>query len=102
METNEYRHITNFFIVGINYKKTDASIRGQFAINNDQYEALLQQAKASGLNELFVLSTCNRTEVYGFANSSACCAHKPPAMQLHFPNSLISKTATLPSSTCTR
>lgn len=71
METNEYRHITNFFIVGINYKKTDASIRGQFAINNDQYEALLQHAKASGLNELFVLSTCNRTEVYGFAHHAS-------------------------------
>lgn len=71
METNEYRHITNFFIVGINYKKTDASIRGQFAINGDQYEALLQTAKATGLNELFVLSTCNRTEIYGFAHQAS-------------------------------
>lgn len=70
MELNEYRHITNFFIVGINYKKTDASIRGQFAVNQDQYEALLQTAKSWGLNELFVVSTCNRTELYGFAHNA--------------------------------
>jgi glutamyl-tRNA reductase len=68
MDTNHYRHLNQFFIVGINYKKTDASIRGQFAINNDQYEALLATAKSNGLGELFVLSTCNRTEVYGFAH----------------------------------
>ncbi len=71
MEMNEYRHINNFFIVGINYKKTDASIRGQFAITADQYEALLQTAKETGLSELFVLSTCNRTEVYGFAHHAS-------------------------------
>jgi glutamyl-tRNA reductase len=80
METNEYRHITSFFIIGINYKKTDASIRGQFAINADQYEALLQTAKKTGFSELFVLSTCNRTEVYGFAHHPSqlinlLCAH---------------------------
>lgn len=60
---------TNFFIAGINYKKTDASIRGQFAINNDQYQSILQKAAAAGVSELFVLSTCNRTEIYGVANT---------------------------------
>ena len=60
--------INQFYIAGINYKKTDASIRGQFAINNHQYAALLQKAGVSGLHELFVLSTCNRTEIYGFAH----------------------------------
>jgi glutamyl-tRNA reductase len=60
-------HITNFFVAGINYKKTDAEVRGQFAVNNDQYAQLLQQAAGYGINELFVVSTCNRTEIYGFA-----------------------------------
>ncbi|HVG41332.1 MAG TPA: glutamyl-tRNA reductase, partial [Chitinophagaceae bacterium] len=44
---------------------------GQFAINNDQYSALLTIAATNGLNELFVLSTCNRTEIYGFAPNAA-------------------------------
>lgn len=67
MEKNERKDISDFWIVGINYKKTDASIRGQFAINNDQYNHILSIAPRFGLNEFFILSTCNRTEVYGFA-----------------------------------
>ena len=62
--------IAQFFVVGINYKKTDAAIRGQFAINNDQYGRILTAARTRGLHELFILSTCNRTEIYGFANSA--------------------------------
>jgi glutamyl-tRNA reductase len=61
--------LENFFIAGINYKKTDVSIRGKFAINHSQYESLLQKAAAIHLQELFVVSTCNRTEIYGVANS---------------------------------
>ncbi|MBO9635405.1 MAG: glutamyl-tRNA reductase [Chitinophagaceae bacterium] len=61
------KDISKFFIAGINYKKTDAAIRGKFAINNDQYASLLSLAPSYGLNELFILSTCNRTEIYGFA-----------------------------------
>ena len=60
-------NINNFTIAGINYKKTDADVRGQFAVNNEQYANLLQQARTSGVKELFVVSTCNRTEIYGFA-----------------------------------
>lgn len=59
--------LSNFFIAGINYKKTDASIRGQFAINNDQYANILSLAPQYGISECFILSTCNRTEIYGFA-----------------------------------
>lgn len=70
METQYFKTISNFYAVGINYKKSDASIRGQFAINNDQYSTILEQAPVTGLNELFILSTCNRTEIYGFAHSS--------------------------------
>ncbi|MDQ6723873.1 MAG: glutamyl-tRNA reductase, partial [Thermoproteota archaeon] len=60
--------IDNFFIAGINYKKTDVSIRGQFAINIDQYDSVLKEAVDRGITELFILSTCNRTEIYGIAN----------------------------------
>lgn len=56
-----------FFIAGINYKKTDAAIRGQFAVSQMQYAAILQKAPAAGISELFVVSTCNRTEIYALA-----------------------------------
>ncbi len=59
--------IDQFFVAGINYKKTDASIRGQFAVGPDQYASILAKAAQAGLQELFVLSTCNRTEIYGLS-----------------------------------
>jgi len=63
----ELKDISKFWIAGINYKKTDATVRGQFAIQKQQYISILKRARAEGLNEVFVLSTCNRTEIYGFA-----------------------------------
>jgi glutamyl-tRNA reductase len=70
MNTEYLKNISNFFVAGINYKKSDASVRGQFAIGSEQYTNVLQKASIQGLNEIFILSTCNRTEIYGFANSS--------------------------------
>lgn len=64
---NNSKDISNFYIAGINYKKTDATIRGKFALSKEQYAGLLAVAPLFGINEVFVLSTCNRTEVYGFA-----------------------------------
>jgi glutamyl-tRNA reductase len=61
------KDISNFYIAGINYKKTDAAIRGQFAVNSEQYAGLLAIAPLFGINEMFILSTCNRSEIYGFA-----------------------------------
>ncbi|MDR3678450.1 MAG: glutamyl-tRNA reductase [Flavipsychrobacter sp.] len=65
----DIRNINDFRIVGISYKKTDADIRGQFAVNNDQYVRILTIAPQSGIKEIFILSTCNRTEIYGFASN---------------------------------
>jgi glutamyl-tRNA reductase len=66
--------LSTFFVVGINYKNTDANLRGQYAINNDQYARLLALAPQYGLSELLVISTCNRTEIYGFTeNATTLC-----------------------------
>src|SRR5215208_105583 len=70
MDTQYFKNISNFFVAGINYNKSDASVRGQFAIGNEQYANILEKAALQGLNEIFILSTCNRTEIYGFASNS--------------------------------
>lgn len=62
--------IYDFYVVGINYKETPADIRSIFAINTNQYLSLLSTATSFGVNEFFILSTCNRTEIYGFAHNS--------------------------------
>jgi glutamyl-tRNA reductase len=68
MKENNHCDVLNFCIAGINYKKTDASLRGEFAIGADQYNAVLDIAASYGLHELFILSTCNRTEIYGLTD----------------------------------
>lgn len=55
----------NFYVVGLNYKKADAQIRGRFSIGIPAKESILKQAKTDGIASLSVLSTCNRTELYG-------------------------------------
>jgi glutamyl-tRNA reductase len=45
-------------------------VRGLFAVGNDQYDRILTKASQQGLTEIFILSTCNRTEIYGFAHTS--------------------------------
>ena len=41
--------ISSFFIAGINYKKTDASIRGQFSVSGDQYQQIISLAPQYGI-----------------------------------------------------
>ena len=60
-----------FFVVGISYKNTDAATRGQFSISYKQYESILELAPSHGVEEMLVLSTCNRTEIYGFAKEAS-------------------------------
>jgi len=60
--------ISDFYVAGISYKKIEAETRGQFAISNEQYHSLLNKASAFGIREFFILSTCNRTEIYGLAD----------------------------------
>ncbi len=57
----------SFYVIGLNYKKADADLRGKFSLNDDSIESLLLQAKNEAVESLIVISTCNRTEIYGFA-----------------------------------
>ena len=51
--------------MGLCYKNADLLTRGKFTLNKEQTKLLLEKAKADGLTELMVNSTCNRTEIYG-------------------------------------
>ncbi|KAA5827351.1 glutamyl-tRNA reductase [Algibacter amylolyticus] len=58
---------SSFYAIGLSYKKADADIRGHFSLDEDSKLTLLNQAKENGIESLVVTSTCNRTEIYGFA-----------------------------------
>jgi glutamyl-tRNA reductase len=57
-----------FYCVGLIYKKADVKVRGAFTITKKDQKLLLKDAKENGIKGIFVISTCNRTEVSGFAN----------------------------------
>lgn len=58
---------TSFYAIGLSYLKADAEMRGKFSLDDKAKENLLVQAKSEGIESLIVTSTCNRTEIYGFA-----------------------------------
>ena len=67
MENNSFVKHPTFYAVGLSYKKADAEMRGKFSLDEKAKTNLMHQAKADGLESLVVTSTCNRTEIYGFA-----------------------------------
>ncbi|MCL4137306.1 UNVERIFIED_CONTAM: hypothetical protein GTU68_064888 [Idotea baltica] len=54
-----------FTVIGISFHKADIGIRERFSISDLATEQLLKEAKCKELEGIMVLSTCNRTEIYG-------------------------------------
>lgn len=67
----EYRlsNYENFFVLGVSHKKANAEIRGKFSLNHEQIKDLLADSKDHEIDGLVMTSTCNRTEMYGFADN---------------------------------
>ena len=70
----------NFYTIGLSYQKADAEIRGSFSLNEEAKNAVLEEGKSQSISPLMVISTCNRTEIYGFAEHpfqliSLLCKH---------------------------
>ncbi|GAB5473366.1 MAG: glutamyl-tRNA reductase [Maribacter sp.] len=57
----------SFYTIGLSYQKADAHVRGKFSLDGEATDKLLTQALALGIDGLIVTSTCNRTELHGFA-----------------------------------
>jgi glutamyl-tRNA reductase len=55
-----------FYVAGISFKKTDSEHRSKFSISPEQGLKAYQH-RSNCLEHYFILSTCNRTEIYGFA-----------------------------------
>lgn len=69
MPNNSYSNsLSSFCIAGINYRKSDMSVRGKFSLSSKETVLLLQKAVANKIKGCLALSTCNRTEIYGLCN----------------------------------
>ena len=57
----------NLYNIGVSYKKADVRTRGRYSLSKENQIKLLKEAKEIGFEGVFILSTCNRTEITGFA-----------------------------------
>jgi glutamyl-tRNA reductase len=63
-------------VVGLNYRTAPMAVRERFWIpEKGRYEALFQLSRAEGIDEVVVLSTCNRTEFFLWANDVTLAAN---------------------------
>lgn len=60
---------THFYLIGLSYKNANIDIRSKFSLTQTNQEKLLIEAKKLNLDNVMVLSTCNRTELMGFAKN---------------------------------
>ncbi|RKG36277.1 glutamyl-tRNA reductase [Acinetobacter guerrae] len=61
----------SFFALGVNHQTASVELREQIAFNAERLSALLaEQRDHHHLNDMVVVSTCNRTEVYAIADNA--------------------------------
>ena len=55
---------SNFAVLSISYEKADSVTRGKFSFFDDHIKEFVQKINEKNLGDAFVVSTCNRTEIY--------------------------------------
>jgi glutamyl-tRNA reductase len=58
-----------FYAVGVSHKTASIDHRGYFSISDSQLHALFLDAKEKGIQDLLLINTCNRTEIYAWTFS---------------------------------
>ena len=65
MSKENYIHQTsNFAVLSISYEKADVETRSRFAFFDDHIKGFVNKIHEKNLGDAFVVSTCNRTEIY--------------------------------------
>ena len=59
-------------VIGLNHKSANIDVREKYSFTSDALSLLLRRIKkVTDVNEVLVISTCNRTEIY--ADSKSGC-----------------------------
>jgi len=59
-----------FISVGISHWETPIDIRGDFCFSQEAVDAILKDAKQIGIQSLFVVTTCNRAQLFAHHHNS--------------------------------
>lgn len=70
MQTSKNNYQTSqFSVLSISFQKADAKTRGRFTFFEDLTEKFVREIRQREIGDAFVLSTCNRTEIYATAHN---------------------------------
>lgn len=62
-DTNIHK-TANFAVLSVSFEKADAETRGKFAFFDENIKNFVNEIHDENLGDAFVVSTCNRTEIY--------------------------------------
>ncbi|MGD8305701.1 MAG: glutamyl-tRNA reductase [Ignavibacteria bacterium] len=62
----------NLLAISLNHRTADIKLREALFINEDEIRTIIQSAKDDLLKEGLIISTCNRTELYGIPANLTC------------------------------
>ena len=62
-----------FGYIGVNYKRANQDIRDRVSFTDNEKIDFMQKALELGIEQCFVLSTCNRSEIYYVVSADADC-----------------------------
>jgi glutamyl-tRNA reductase len=60
----------NLVVAGVNFRKSTLDIRNKFALTTEHIKEIYDRAANDSSRDFFILSTCNRTEIYGISQSA--------------------------------
>jgi len=69
MTISDTYQTTRFTVISISFLKADTQTRGRFTFFDEQIEAFMSQIHEREIGDAFILSTCNRTEIYTTAHN---------------------------------
>ncbi len=64
LQYSNIHQTSNFAVLSISYEKADVETRGKFAFFDENIKNFVSRVHQEDLGDAFVVSTCNRTEIY--------------------------------------
>ncbi|MFP3591853.1 glutamyl-tRNA reductase [Chryseobacterium sp. SIMBA_038] len=64
LQYSNINQTSNFAVLSISYEKADGETRGKFAFFDENIKNFVSRIHDENLGDAFVVSTCNRTEIY--------------------------------------
>ncbi len=63
-QNSNIHQTSNFAVLSVSFEKADAETRSKFAFFDEHIKSFVNQIHDESLGDAFVVSTCNRTEIY--------------------------------------